>query len=58
MCVMSDSRLCHNLQYGDTALHKAADNGHLEIATLLINNGCDVNITYNIVFNNLSLACV
>ncbi len=27
-----------------TALHVAAESGHLEIATLLINVGCDVSI--------------
>ncbi len=37
--------MCYILQYGHTALHKAAMNGHLEIATLLISNGCDINIT-------------
>ncbi len=37
--------MCYMLQNGETALHKAARRGHLEIATLLINNGCDMNIT-------------
>ena len=30
---------------GLAALHNAACNGHLAIATLLISNGCDINIT-------------
>ncbi len=33
----------HILQRGNTALHDAAANGHLEIATLLISGGCDIN---------------
>ncbi len=37
--------MCHIYQRGWTALHYAAFNGHLEIATLLINNGCDIDIT-------------
>ncbi len=37
--------MCYILQGGDTALHIAAEYGHLEIATLLINNGCDMNKT-------------
>ncbi len=36
--------MCYVLQDGETALHRAANNGQLEIATLLINNGCDMNI--------------
>ncbi len=36
--------MCYILQNGMTALHWAANNGHLDIATLLINNGCDMNI--------------
>ncbi len=28
-----------------TALHRAAYEDHFEIATLLISNGCDINIT-------------
>ncbi len=37
--------MCHLFQYnGWTALHWAAYCGHSEIVTLLINNGCDVNI--------------
>ncbi len=28
-----------------TALHKAAYYGHLEIATLLLSNGCAINVT-------------
>ena len=30
-------------QYGDTPLHKAAEYGHTEIASLLIDNGADIN---------------
>ncbi len=41
---MSDSRMCCILQAGWTALHRAASEGHLAIVTLLINNGCDINI--------------
>ncbi len=37
----------HILQRGNTALHDAAANGHLEIATLLISSGCDSNMTTN-----------
>ena len=37
--------MCHILQTGITALHWAAVKGHLEIATVLISNGCDMNIT-------------
>ncbi len=36
--------MCHILQSGWTALHRAANNGHLAIATVLINSGCDMNI--------------
>ncbi len=42
---MSDLRMCYILQDGCTALLKAAYRGHFEIATLLISNGCDINIT-------------
>ena len=44
-CIISDSRMCYILQRGWTALHKAAEKGHLAIVTLLISNGCDINIT-------------
>ncbi len=37
--------MCYILQEGRTALHKAAEKGHLEIAALLINNGCNISIT-------------
>ena len=37
--------LCYILQYGCTALYKAAYFGYLEIAALLISNGCDMNTT-------------
>jgi ankyrin repeat protein len=40
---LCDSHMCYILQYGNTALHNAANNGHLEIVTLLISNGCDMN---------------
>ncbi len=46
-----DSQMSHMAQSGDTALHIAASKGHLEIATLLIHNGCDLyasNRVYNI----------
>ncbi len=36
--------MCYILQYGNTALHMAEVGNHLEIASLLINNGCDINI--------------
>ena len=37
--------MCYVSQEGNTALHYAAYDGHLEIVTLLINNGCDISIT-------------
>ncbi len=40
--------MCYILQDGETALHCAAVKGHLEIATLLINNGCEINIADNV----------
>ncbi len=33
---------------GGTAVHTAAMTGYLEIATILISKGCDVNITTNV----------
>ncbi len=36
--------MCYILQYGETALHYATSYGYLELVTLLINNGCNVNI--------------
>ncbi len=35
--------ICVILQEGETALLYAAENGHLEIATLLVDNGCDIH---------------
>jgi hypothetical protein len=35
----------HLSQTGETAHHPVALNGHTEIAKLLINNGCHVNIS-------------
>ncbi len=33
------------LQNGNTALHNAAYHGHLDVAALLIDNGCALNLT-------------
>ncbi len=46
--MISDSRMCYILQDGWTALHKAAHQGHLEIAKLLVNKGCDVNVVNDV----------
>ena len=45
--------MCYILQYGWPAFHCAAWYGHLDIVTLLINNGCDINIA-----DEVSHACV
>ncbi len=41
--LLCNSHMCVVLQYGQTALHNAASRGHIEIATLLIDSGCDLN---------------
>ena len=35
-------------QDGHTPLHKAAENGHTEIASLLIDNGADIDSKTNV----------
>ncbi len=40
--------MCYIFQNGQTALHWATSEGHLEIAILLINKGCDVNVVNNV----------
>ncbi len=45
--------LCYILQDGYAALHYAASYGHLEIATLLISNACDMNITNEVSHKNI-----
>ena len=40
--------LCYILKDGWTALHWATEKGHFKMATLLINNGCNINITNDV----------
>jgi ankyrin repeat protein len=37
----------HN-QYGHTALHEAAEQGHTAVVTLLLERGADINTTNNV----------
>lgn len=39
----------NNVSNGRTMLHKACDFGHLDIVEYLIQNGADINVSYNIV---------
>ena len=41
-------RAYHVSQYGDTALHNASENGHMEIAQLLVDMGADINMKNNV----------
>ena len=36
--------MCDLIQHGQTALHKAADNGHVEVVDHLIKSGADFNV--------------
>ena len=42
--------MCILIQYGDTALHNAADEGHVEIVDHLVSAGADMNITNEVLY--------
>ena len=40
--------MCDLIQYGETALHKAAKYGHMKVVDHLIKSGADFNVGDNV----------
>lgn len=52
MCVLTfGSRHFHFLQYGWTALHLAAEKGHMDVATVLLDRGANLEAQDKVCLN-------
>jgi len=46
-----DNIICYFLQDGDTPIHLASSNGHVQVVEKLISSGADVNVVNEVSVN-------